>query len=153
MTAIARGIPNVGLHVTDIEVSLAFYRDLFGMSVVVDSGWLDDPSLLALTATPGGSIRIVNLTTGASTGATITVVQVRGIDRQPTRPREFHDPGSIHLAIDVDDLDDALTRLTAAGVPSVATPGEVSGGGPGHARVAFFRDPDGFFVELVHRLT
>jgi catechol 2,3-dioxygenase-like lactoylglutathione lyase family enzyme len=149
---IARGIPNVGLHVSDIEESLAFYRDLLGLSVVVDSGWLDDPALLALTATPVGAIRIVNLATTSQSGATITLVQVRGVDRRAAPGGEFHDPGTMHLAIDVDDLDAALSRLQDAGVALVAAPGEVSGGGPGRAHVAFFRDPNGFFIELVHRL-
>jgi catechol 2,3-dioxygenase-like lactoylglutathione lyase family enzyme len=58
----------------------------------------------------------------------------------------------MHLAIDVAELDAALARLTEAGVQLVAAPGEVAGGGAGHARVAFLRDPDGFFLELVHRL-
>ncbi len=31
-------IPNVGLHVLDVDESLAFYRDLLGMHVVTDSG-------------------------------------------------------------------------------------------------------------------
>jgi hypothetical protein len=30
--------------------------------------------------------------------------------------------------------------------------GEVAGGGPGHARVAFVRDPDGTFIEFVQQL-
>jgi catechol 2,3-dioxygenase-like lactoylglutathione lyase family enzyme len=150
---VARGIPNVGLHVTSIETSLQFYRDLLGMVVRIDSGPITDPAMLGLTATPGGSIRIVNMATASSTGADLSLVEVSGIQRQPVVRREFHDPGSIHLAIDVDDLAGALGRLLAAGVEQVATSREVAGGGPGHARVVFVRDPDGFFVELVQRLT
>ena len=150
--AIVRRIPNVGLHVTDVEQSLAFYRDLLGLRVVVDSGWLDDPDLLALTATPGGSIRIVNLAAEGDSGATITVVGVTGIPRRPATGGEFHDVGTMHLAVETADLDSALDTLKDAGVTTVALPGTVSGGGPGHARVAFVRDPDGFFVELVQKL-
>jgi catechol 2,3-dioxygenase-like lactoylglutathione lyase family enzyme len=151
-SAIAARIPNVGLHVADVDESLPFYRDLLGMHVVVDSGWLDDPELLALTATPGGAIRIVNLATPNDGGATITLVGVTGVARRPPPGGEFHDPGTVHLAIETVDLDAALATLTDAGVPVVAAPGEVSGGGPGHARVAFLRDPNGFFVELVQKL-
>ena len=145
------GLPNVGLHVTDLERSLGFYRDLLGFAVVVDSGWMTDPALLALTATPGGAIRIVNLTTGHP-GATITLVQVRDLDRKPAPGGEFHDPGTMHLALAVDDLDAVLARLDQVGTAPVAAPGEVAGGGAGHARVAFVRDPDGFFVEFVQRM-
>ena len=150
--ALVQRIPNVGLHVTDVEQSLAFYRDLLGLHVVVDSGWLDDPDLLALTATPGGRIRIVNLAAQGDGGATITVVGVTGIERRPATGGEFHDVGTMHLAVETADLDGALATLQAAGVAAVALPGRVSGGGPGDARVAFVRDPDGFFVELVQKL-
>jgi catechol 2,3-dioxygenase-like lactoylglutathione lyase family enzyme len=148
---VARAVPNVGLHVSSLGASLEFYRDLIGLTVRIDSGWVEDPSLLALTATPGGCIRIVNLATQADRGATITLVQVDGVRRRPQPRAEFHDPGTMHLAFEVDDLDAALARLSAAGVAAVAAPGEVSGGGAGHARVVFLRDPDGFFVDLVSK--
>jgi catechol 2,3-dioxygenase-like lactoylglutathione lyase family enzyme len=146
------GIPNIGLHVRDLDASLAFYSDLLGISVLMDSGPIDDPAMLALTATPGGSIRIVNLAVAGSAGATMSLVQVSGIARNPLPRAEFHDPGAIHVAVDVDDLDALLAKLMAAGVETVAGPGEVSGGGPGHARIVFVRDPDAFFVQLVQRL-
>jgi catechol 2,3-dioxygenase-like lactoylglutathione lyase family enzyme len=149
---IARGIPNIGLHVSSIDAALPFYRDLLGMAVLMDSGWIDDPAMLAHTATPGGAIRIVNLAGGSAAGANMSLVEVSGIERDPLPRRQFHDPGAIHVAIDVDDLDAALTRLEAAGVELVAPVGEVTGGGPGHARIVFVRDPDGFFVQLVERL-
>ncbi|WP_158604422.1 VOC family protein [Nocardioides mangrovicus] len=146
------GIPNVGLHVDDVERSLAFYREVVGLETVVDSGWIDDPAMLANTATPGGAIRIVNLTSGG-TGATITLVQVRDVERRTAPGGEFHDPGTMHLAMSVVDLDAALARLAEAGVTPLAEPGEVgAGNGAGHARIAFVRDPDGFFVELVQPL-
>lgn len=145
-------VANVGLHVADIDRSLGFYRDRLGLTVVHDSGWLADPSVLALTATPGGAIRIVNLAGTGAGGATITVVQVDGVPRRPPPVAEFHDPGTVHVAMDVPSLDAALAHLAAAGVVPLAAPGEISGGGAGHARVAFLRDPDGFFVELVQRL-
>jgi FAD/FMN-containing dehydrogenase len=120
-------------------------------SVPHDSGWMTDPAVLALTATPGGRIRIVNLGGARAEAATITVVQVDGIARRPRPAGEFHDPGTMHVAMDVDDLDAVLARLRDAGVPLVAEPGGISGGGTGRARVVFLADPDGFFVELVER--
>ena len=85
-------------------------------------------------------------------GANMSLVEVSGLDRNPLPRREFHDPGAVHVAVDVGDLDAVLTRLLGAGVEQVAPAGEVSGGGPGHARIVFVRDPDGFFVQLVQRL-
>src|SRR5262249_21770083 len=138
-----KGVANVGLHVADLDRSLEFYRDLLGMTVVHDSGWMSDPAVLALTATPGGKIRIVNLAGARAEAATITVVQVDGVARRPQPAGQFHDPGTMHLAMDVDDLDAVLGRLRAAGVRLVAEPGGISGGGTGRARVVFLADPDG----------
>lgn len=146
-------LANVGLHVADIERSLTFYRDVLGMRVHVDSGWDGSPSVLALSGNADATaIRIVNLVTALpGNTSSITLVQLTGTDRRPVTPR-FQDPGGVHLAFAVTDLDAALSALTAYGVTPVAEPGEVAGGGAGHARVAFLRDPDGFFVELVQRL-
>lgn len=146
-------LANIGLHVTDIERSLDFYRDLLGMTIHIDSGWQDDPGLLARSGTPGGAIRIVNLhAADAPAGASITLVQLRGLDRRPAQRRVFQDPGTAHLAFTVTDLDEMLARGQAAGLTPVGQPGEVTGGGPGRARVAFICDPDGFFVEFVQPL-
>lgn len=146
-------LANIGLHVADIDRSLGFYRDLLGMTLHIDSGWQSDPDLLALSATPGGSIRIVNLITSElAGGASVTLVQLSGLDRRPVGGHRFQDPGTVHLAFMVTDLDATLAALQAHGVKPVAPAGEVAGGGPGHARVAFVHDPDGTFVEFVQQL-
>jgi catechol 2,3-dioxygenase-like lactoylglutathione lyase family enzyme len=146
-------LANIGLHVADLDRSLGFYRDLLGMTLHIDSGWQSDPGLLALSATPGGRIRIVNLITGeAGRGASVTLVQLAGLDRRPVSGHGFQDPGTVHLAFMVTDLDATLAALHACGANPVAPAGEVAGGGPGHARVAFVRDPDGTFVEFVQQL-
>ena len=53
-----------------------------------------------------------------------------------------------HVAIGVDDLDEALSRLAEYGVEPERPPYQVREGG---SFIAFVRDPDGYRVELIDR--
>jgi lactoylglutathione lyase len=53
-----------------------------------------------------------------------------------------------HIAIAVDDLDGALSRLKEQGIESEREPYRVREGG---SRLCFVRDPDGYRVELIDR--
>jgi catechol 2,3-dioxygenase-like lactoylglutathione lyase family enzyme len=61
---------------------------------------------------------------------------------------ELKDAGMRHIAIAVDDFDEAYLRLKSAGVHFVTEPYEASGN-----TVAFFKDPDGNFLHLIYRTT
>jgi catechol 2,3-dioxygenase-like lactoylglutathione lyase family enzyme len=137
---------NVGLHVADVDRSLAFYRDLVGLEPRMDTGWMDNPALADVSATPGAELRIVGLVL-PGTDATLSLVELRGPQRTPVRP-SFQDPGSTHLSLRVDDLDRALEQLSAAGFAALAEPARLQRG-PSTTRLAFIPDPDGFFLELV----
>jgi lactoylglutathione lyase len=139
-------VNNIGLHVADVDRSLAFYRDHVGLAQRMDTGWMDNPALADVSATPGAHLRIAGLKLPGTT-ATLSLVQMRGLDSSPARPR-FQDPGSTHLSLRVDDLDRALDRLLAAGYPALAAPARLQRG-PSTTRLAFVPDPDGFFLELV----
>jgi lactoylglutathione lyase len=51
-----------------------------------------------------------------------------------------------HIAIGVDDLDDALARLKDQGIEPEREPYRVSAGG---SRICFVQDPDSYRVELI----
>jgi lactoylglutathione lyase len=53
-----------------------------------------------------------------------------------------------HIAIGVEDLDDALARLAAQGIEPERPPYTVSDGG---SRICFVRDPDDYRIEIVER--
>ncbi|MGA1212323.1 MAG: VOC family protein [Solirubrobacterales bacterium] len=53
-----------------------------------------------------------------------------------------------HIAIQVDDLDRVLARLSLAGVEPEKPPYTVAADGP---RLCFVRDPDGYRVELIEK--
>ena len=53
-----------------------------------------------------------------------------------------------HIALTVDDLDDALARLKEQGIEPERPPYTVREGG---SRICFVRDPDGYRVEIIER--
>ncbi len=53
-----------------------------------------------------------------------------------------------HIAVTVDDIDQALARLADQGIEPERPPYRVREGG---SRICFVRDPDGYRVELIDR--
>jgi lactoylglutathione lyase len=53
-----------------------------------------------------------------------------------------------HIAVTVDDIDDALARLKEQGIEPEREPYRVREGG---ARICFVRDPDGYRIEIIDR--
>ena len=143
------GANNIGLHVHDLEGSLAFYRDRLGLEVTRVTPTLGPGPITAVSGTPQATVQIAMLRIPGSDVA-LTLAALDGVQRTPSRPA-FQDPGAVHLSLSVDDLDPLLESLAAAGHPAVGPIAEITAG-PRPARLAFVRDPDGFFVELVQPL-
>jgi catechol 2,3-dioxygenase-like lactoylglutathione lyase family enzyme len=140
------GANNVGLHVADLEGSLAFYRDRLGLDVERVSPALGPGPITAVSGTPQATLQIALLRIPGS-DLTLTLATMAGVERTASRPA-FQDPGSVHLSLAVDDLDSLLESLAAAGHAAIGPIADMTAG-PRPARLAFVRDPDGFFVELV----
>jgi catechol 2,3-dioxygenase-like lactoylglutathione lyase family enzyme len=123
-------IQHVGLVVSDLERSRRFYREALGLeevprpsSFTFDGAWFrfggTEIHLLAEAHTTGGAGQ-------GDPGA--------GAARGLTQ----------HLAFEVDDLAASLERLDASGVPLAGGPMPRGDG----VVQAFFRDPDGYVLEL-----
>jgi predicted enzyme related to lactoylglutathione lyase len=54
----------------------------------------------------------------------------------------------LHLAIEVEDFEQAIARLTAQGVERTGEPINISHGG----KIVFFNDPEGNWLHFVYRL-
>jgi hypothetical protein len=77
------------------------------------------------------------------------MVEMKGIDRKPVRPKP-QDPGGMTLILLVRDIAAAFAPLKKAGVPVVTPGGEpISFGQNNAARGVIVTDPDGHFVELL----
>jgi lactoylglutathione lyase len=135
-----------GITVSEMDRSLAFYRDGLGLEVhfdrIADSDYLRE--VLALTQT---EIRVVYLRI-PNTAAFVELLEYRGVERQPAPARPC-DPGSGHICLYVDDVDAMHARLASLGFTSRSRgPVAITAGPNQGARSVYAVDPDGYLVEL-----
>jgi catechol 2,3-dioxygenase-like lactoylglutathione lyase family enzyme len=141
-----QGVSHFGVAVADMEVSLAFYRDLLGLQVFVDRV-AGQPYLRALTGLEFRAIRIVFLRV-PGTHTFVELLEHHGIERNPVRS-ELCDPGNAHMCLYVHDLASTYARLLERGVPVLSRGLVTVDAGPLVGSTAVFvRDPDGTPVEL-----
>jgi catechol 2,3-dioxygenase-like lactoylglutathione lyase family enzyme len=140
------GVGNFSHIVSNLDRSLAFYRDALGMET--DGAvrpFQGDPAILKMGNTPGAQSRYVPLKAqGAALG--VELIEYKDIDRKPAQPR-FYDPGAANLIVRVRDFDGTLARLKAAGGKVISAGGVPATIGNG-LKVVFMQDPDGFVLEL-----
>lgn len=140
------GILNYIHAVNNLDTTLAFYNDVFGLKG--EPRPFPNPGVPALTNSPGVSLRLAVLKLpNATFGFELT--QFSGVDRHPGRARHT-DPGAGLLALRVKDMAPVLAAIkkrndpivTSSGAPvTIATPrGDI------HSMVV--QDPDGYFIEV-----
>ncbi len=135
-------VRHVGIVVSDMEKALRFYRDLIGLrdaEVVTESG----PFIDGLLGMRNTKIRTAKL--AGADGPTL--IELLVFDSPGgTEATPLNAIGPTHVALTVADLDELYRRLSAAGIAFNAPPRLTPDGG---AKVAFCRDPDGTYIELV----
>jgi lactoylglutathione lyase len=122
-------IHHVGLPVSDLDRSVAWYREALGLTHESTAGV---PEGVAFMVAPTGER-----------------LELLAVDPQPSAwdgPIAALRAGVPHIAWTVDDLDAAHARAVEAGGRSVWTPRDTPEPG---LRIAFVADPDGNLVELL----
>jgi catechol 2,3-dioxygenase-like lactoylglutathione lyase family enzyme len=125
---------HVGLTVTDIDRSQAWYREALGLE-------------LQLTFELPGDVRGAMLR--AESGARVELFQVPGAAEGVSwadPPAAMRTVGFGHVAFETDDLDGAYARALAAGASPVWAPRQSP---EPDRRMAFIHDPDGHLIELI----
>lgn len=121
------GIWHTGLHVSDLDRSIAFYRDVLGLELVHVQDQ-DNPYTRNLVGYPDARLRVAQLAVpGARPGISSHDVElVQYLEPRGTRqdPARYH-PGSAHLAFVVGDLRAEYERMVAAGVRFVSPPNRI----------------------------
>ena len=142
------GVPTVGIlnfihAVNDLDQTLAFYRDVFGLSG--DPRPFPNPGVPALTDSPGVSLRLAVLRI-PNTGFGFELTQFSGVDRHPGMAHPY-DPGSAFLLLRVKDIKPVVEAVKKRGDRIVTTSGEPVP----LAKIPsiMMRDPDGFVVEAI----
>lgn len=137
--------------VSDIDVSVAFYRDLLGLELIHQQEQ-DNDYTRSLVGFPDASLRIAQLAVpGQAVGVSghhlelVEYVVPRGTPYGQGRNR----PGAAHLAFCVTDAQATHERLTAAGVRFVSPPQAITAGVNTGGWTCYFLDPDDITLELV----
>ena len=137
---------HIGIVVSNLEKSLVFYRDLLGLKIQKDNrekgSYID--RLLGLHDTDTRTVKL-----SSSDGSLIELLHYN-CPKSKTKIKKINDIGYSHVAFSVGDLDKDYKYLKNRGVVFNSLPQLSS---DGYAKVAFCRDPDGNFIELVEVLS
>lgn len=137
---------HVGLHVSDIERSIRFYRDVVGLDEV-ERRVRDEEYLGVLTGYPGLRMDTCLVVDPAS-GLMIELLQVLSASGARVEPATAN-PGSTHICFVVDDVDAIYRRAIESGHESVNEPVTPTAGRWKGGRSVYLLDPDRIRVELV----
>jgi catechol 2,3-dioxygenase-like lactoylglutathione lyase family enzyme len=132
--------------VQDLDTTLAFYREVFGLNGTPQD--FPNPAVPQLTNAPGVTLRLSMMRLPGKMLFELTHFQ--GLERKPARAA-YTDPGAASIVLYVRDLDAAVANAKKANAPIVTTGGvpvEIATAS-GKARSIVVRDPDGFFVQVV----
>ena len=135
-----RNFSHVCVGVSDLERSLAFYRDVLGLETIFDVE-LSGPGLEAVTGQGGAVGRMVGCRVPGSGVSIELICLARPREAARGRPGPF---GYTNVSLSVDDLDAAFAALEARGVQRLRKPVEVGG-----VRIFFVADPDGTPIEII----
>ena len=140
------GVQHVGVPVRSMERSLAWYKDVFDLEpeFVVES---DSPETAAAVQLPGAHVTAAFLNVG---NTYLELLEYHNPVGEDFSLRNC-DVGAIHVAIEVDSIAAAYTRLTERGAEFSAPPSTIPEGDLAGWSFAYFRDPDRIQFELFQR--
>jgi len=113
-------------RVSDMDKSISFYQDILGMEVIEEK------------TSPRGSKLVFLKFPGTDCDLELCSFPNSGLVHVPE--------DLVHLAFEVENLEDCINRLNAAGIRITEGPLESSNG----TRFIFIEDPDKYEIELMH---
>jgi glyoxylase I family protein len=137
---------HTGFTVTNLERSLAFWRDVLGFEL---SHRTHQTGELAseITGVPGAEISLAVL---KGYGHKIELLEyLAPTDRKKHVDLRPCDVGSVHVALLVDDLDAVLNTIAASGWKAAGKPQTLTSGPNAGKGVVYVRDPDGTTIEFM----
>ena len=133
--------------VSDIDRTIAFFRDALGCSVVSPKAPRDQETIQQITGISGADVMIAYLM--APGGHHIELIEyLAPKDRGSVRPRPC-DTGSAHLAFDVDDIEAAIAAAKDHDVQPIGPIVTNNKGPNAGCKVVYLHDPDGITIEFL----
>src|SRR5262245_56028165 len=138
---------HTGFTVSDMERSIAFYRDKLGMQLVHRQQGTA-AYLGTITGFDGVQLDIAFLKVTRDVPHVLELLQYKSHPAPPT-DRAANRPGNGHLCFQVDDIQAWYESLTGQGVEAISEPVQITAGINQGSWAVYLRDPDGFTIELV----
>jgi catechol 2,3-dioxygenase-like lactoylglutathione lyase family enzyme len=145
-TPITKSLSHAIHAVNDLDTTLAFYRDVFGLKGNPQD--FPNAAVPLLTNAPGVKLRLSMLPLPGNMRFELT--HFMGLERQAAQAK-YTDPGAASIVFHVRDIDALVANAKKAGAPIIT-----EGGAPveipaadGKVRSIIMRDPDGYFIQLV----
>jgi len=143
------GADHTGITVSNLERSLAFWRDVLGFEL---SHTAHQAGEMASEITGIARAEIKLAVVKAPGGHKIELLEYLA---PPERKRHLDlrpcDVGSVHVALIVDDLDAILSAIEASGWRAAGKPQTLQSGPNAGKRVVYVRDPDGTTIEFMQK--
>ena len=131
---------------SDLDRSVAFFRDLLGLELLFVREIKDD-YFGRIVGLPGCVVKaaLLRIPGSAHYLELLEYLQPRGAE---SRPRPC-DPGSAHLALSVDDVPALYQRLRPKGIAFVGEPVYIEAGPNRGGYAVYLRDPNGILIEFL----
>ena len=141
-----KGVHHTCITVSDLEQSIAFYRDVLGLEVVMteESERSGDDRSKALGVAKA-KVKLAILRAGQAQVELIQYVTAKG----RAYDRSNNDVGAMHIAFQVEDIDTVYQRMLDAGVRFTSPPATIPAGPMKGWRWTYFFDPDGVSLEII----
>jgi len=140
-----KSIAHTAISVADMDRSLAFYRDVLGMKVVMDTESATR-KLGVIVGLADAQARIVMLDAG---NQRIELFQYRApVGRPMPETARQCDHGLTHIAFTVTGMDDLCEKLRKSGARFYSEPQIVGR----EMKVVYFKDPDGVTLEVMEEI-
>jgi catechol 2,3-dioxygenase-like lactoylglutathione lyase family enzyme len=143
-------IQHVGLTVSDLDRSIAFYRDVLGLELFVAPNMpVEGPHVAhALGVEPPAALRVAFFRVGDS-DSQIELLQYLSPPSTTRRAAAQNNIGAAHVCFQVADVRARIAELEARGVEFVSNLNVLDEGALAGWRWVYFKDPDGHTLELV----
>ena len=140
------GISHTSFTVSDMDRSLAFYRDVLGLEVLVEIERQGE-YIEQVVGFPGASLRIVGLKLPQGSDHILELIEYRTPQGERGALLTCN-PGVAHLCFVTNDIHGAYESLRARGVEFKSPPVRIPTGPSTGGFDAYFLDPDGITLEL-----
>ena len=141
------GADHTGITVSNLEQSLAFWRDLLGFELSHTAHQTGEMAR-EITGVAGAELKLAVLK--APGGHKIELLEyLTPMDRKKQVDLRPCGVGHVHVALLVDNLDAILQGIAASGWKAAGKPQTLKTGPNAGKRVIYVRDPDGTTIEFM----